>query len=191
MSESSQEFASLMERLREGSDEAAHELLETYGSHIYRAVRRRLNQQLRSRFDSQDFVQAVWASFFANRAAVANFDDPASLTAFLSRIAANKVIEECRRRMTSKKDNVNLERPTDAFGHPSDRNLPSADPTASQVAIANEQWDRLVAGQPARYQRMLELRTQGATFEEIATTLGVNEKTVRRIVQKLSDRIIS
>lgn len=191
MSEQPQDFATLMQRVRDGSEEAVRELLETYGNHIYRAVRRRLNQQLRSRFDSQDFVQAVWTSFFAHRSVVLNFAEPQALVAYLARIAGNKVIEQCRRRMSSQKDAVNREQSIESFSFAGQVYLSSSDPTASQVAIANEQWNRFVEGQPAHYQQMLELRSSGATFAEIAEATGMNERTVRRVIQKLSERIDS
>ena len=56
------EFASLMRRLRDGSEEAAWELVERFSSSVQRVIRRSLNEQMRSKFDSIDFVQAVWFS---------------------------------------------------------------------------------------------------------------------------------
>ena len=55
-----QEFANLIDRLREGSDEAFTLLLERFGPYVMRSVRRSLDRRLRARFDSQDFAQAVW-----------------------------------------------------------------------------------------------------------------------------------
>jgi hypothetical protein len=50
------EIAALMERIQEGSQDAVRELLDQYGSHLVRVIRRRLSQRLRSQFDSADFV---------------------------------------------------------------------------------------------------------------------------------------
>lgn len=58
------DFFLLMRRIREGSEDAAWELFEKYGGYIRRAVRRALNPRLRTQFESQDFVQMVWKSFF-------------------------------------------------------------------------------------------------------------------------------
>ena len=60
-------FVALMRRVREGSEAAAWELVDKYGGHLRRAVRRVLNPMLRSKFDSLDFVQLVWDSFFRRR----------------------------------------------------------------------------------------------------------------------------
>jgi len=49
----------------EGSEDAAREFVATYGPPILRVVRRQMNKCLRSKYDSIDFEQSVWASFFA------------------------------------------------------------------------------------------------------------------------------
>src|SRR5581483_2343423 len=58
-------FAELMDEVRLGSHEAAEELWRRYGPYVVHVVRRSLHHRLRARFDSQDFAQAAWASFFA------------------------------------------------------------------------------------------------------------------------------
>ena len=73
------EFSALMEQIRDGSSTASHELVTKYGAHILRVVRQKLDKAFRPKFDSQDFVQAVWASFFAFRPERIAFDQPGSL----------------------------------------------------------------------------------------------------------------
>ncbi len=185
MLEHQEKFAFLMAGVRSGSEESVRELLDLYGDHIYRAVRRRLNQQMRSKFDSQDFVQAVWASFFANLPVITHFSRPESLVAFLARVASNKVIDECRRRMQTQKADVTRERSVESTNASPRVSLATTEPSASEVAIANEQWGLLVKGQPPHYRRILELRAKGATNDEIADQLDLSEKTVRRVIRKL------
>ena len=48
-----------MERVRSGSEEAAREMFDRYSGHIALVVRRRLDQRMRSQYDSLDFLQAV------------------------------------------------------------------------------------------------------------------------------------
>lgn len=182
-------FRQLLDGLRAGSDESVRELIDRYGQHIHRIVRRRLNQALRARFDSQDFVQAVWASFFAHSSRIADFDTPDEMIAFLATVAGNKVSDECRRNLKAQKRNVNRERSlhgtTDSCRiEPTDRS-----PTPSEVAIAAEQFEQLTSGQPSHYRRMVELRAEGATYEEVAQELGVSERNVRRIFRRLEQRV--
>src|SRR4051812_39041854 len=93
------EFSTLMQQIREGSEAASRVLVDRYGTHVLRIVRRKLNSALRPKFDSQDFVQAVWASFFAFRTNFFHFDSPRQLAAFLTELAQNKVIEAVRKRL--------------------------------------------------------------------------------------------
>ena len=184
MSESISTFRALLDEIGGGSEAAVSRFLALYGDHLYRAVRRRLNRALRPKFDSEDFVQAVWASFFRDRAQLARFDKEGELIAFLTRLASNKVVDECRRRLKTQKANVNRERSLDDEAQ-SDGVLPGREPTPSQVAIVKEQWELMNDGLPSHQRKVLEYRAAGETQEEIARKLGVNERTVRRVLKKL------
>lgn len=181
-------FAALMQQVRSGSDEAARELLELYSAHVCRIIRRRLGRELRSKYDSDDFAQAVWASFFANREMACQFEQPEALMAFLARLASNKLIDQ-RRHLAAAKRNISRERSLDGSSLAADRTLAGDQPTPSQFAIANEQWERLTADQPSHYRRILALRAGGATHQEIAAELGVSTKTVQRVLEKLARRV--
>jgi RNA polymerase sigma factor (sigma-70 family) len=185
MSQHFDEFGTLMQRVREGSQDAARELSERYGPHILRIVRKKLASRLRSMFDSDDFAQAVWVSFFADLTKGKHFDRPEALAAFLARLAQNKVLEVLRRCFYTQKHNVNRERSLDNSVSPQGTDLPARQPTPSQLAAAREQWDRLLATQPEHGQRILVLLAEGHTHQEIAQMLQLNEKTVRRLVSRL------
>lgn len=190
MAESQDDFTSLMQRVRQGSQDAAREVLERYGPHIVRVIRRRLSRQLRSKFDSTDFVQAVWASFFGIDPQKHTFDSPEALMAFLAAVARNKVIEAYRQRRQYQKYDVSRERSLDS---PSTAKLggPAArQPTPSQAVSAREQWDRLLAELPPQDQRVLELLREGHTHVEVARILNLNEKTVRRVIDRVAERVV-
>ena len=78
MTDMDDEFRSLIRRVRGGSEEAAWELVREYGEAIRRAVRRALHVSLRPKFDSLDFVQIVWKSFFRART-IDRFESPQDL----------------------------------------------------------------------------------------------------------------
>jgi RNA polymerase sigma factor (sigma-70 family) len=180
------DFATLMDRIKEGSDEAFHELVDKYGRHVLRAVRRNLNHSLRSKFDSADFVQAVWASFFESRQRILEFPTAGALVEFLSQMARNKVTDESRRRLMSQGANVNRELPLQSL--PDGPGLVSKGPTASECVMAAEQMQWLAAGQPSQSQRIIELMRDGATQGEIAAALGVAPRTIRRVLRRLRHR---
>jgi len=182
----SDDFRDLLRRVGEGSEEAAWELVERYGGAIHRAVRRALHSKLRPKFDSLDFVQLVWSSFFRGRDNLARFERPGELAAFLATMARNKVGMEARRRLMTDKYNLNRERPLDASGPAgAAREIAGSQPTPADVAIARELWDSMLRDQPEHYRRIIELRLQGRTHQEIADTLHLAQSTVRRFLKRL------
>ena len=181
------EFRLLLREVRGGSQDAIRELVERYGPHIVRAVRRRLSKAIRAKFDSFDFVQAVWASFFEAPQDFARFERPEQLVGYLAALAHNKVVDEIRRRMRTDKYNVNRERSLDDSALHFSERLAAQQPSPSEVAVAHELWSRLLEGQPEHYRRILELRRDGNTPQEIADQLRLNERTIRRVIQTVCE----
>jgi RNA polymerase sigma-70 factor (ECF subfamily) len=182
------DFERAVAELSSGSEQAVWEFIQTYGPHIQRLVRRRLHQSMRSKFDSIDFVQMVWASFFTDPLQIARFKTPNDLLRFLAAIARNKVLEESRRRTKFQKYNVNRERPLEQSELPESSRHKFETP--SQFAIAQETWETMIDHQSERNQTILEMRRNGATFIEIGATLGIHERTVRQVVRKLEHAAI-
>lgn len=186
-------FSELMKRLREGSTDAVRELatrelIETYGRHVYRAIRRHLSDRIRNQYDSIDFSQAVWGSFFRQKTTIPEFKDPAHLIAYLVRISKNKVIDECRKRLHTQRYNVKLEQHVPDTGIKEDRRLPGPTPTPSAIVTAKEQMEQLLEDQPEKYRSILRLRASGATYAEIADETGLNERSIRRVLKRLESR---
>jgi RNA polymerase sigma-70 factor (ECF subfamily) len=147
-------------------------------------VRRRLHQRFRSKFDSLDFVQDVWASFFADISENYAFEGPDDLAKFLTALAQAKVAREVRARMQRQKHNVNLEVPLDRRRGGGDR-FPAAQRTPSEIVIGQEEWDQFLQKQPLVYRRVLLLLREGKSSVTIADELGITRRTVSRIVRKI------
>ena len=184
MPENKDTFQDLLQRARECCDESARELVERYGPHILRVVRRRLNKRLRSKFDSVDFVQAVWASFFALPMEKYQFDRPEQLVEFLMGLARNKVVDAVRQRLATQKYNIERELPIHDSAVNEQLDLAARGPTASQVAIAKEEWERLQDVERTRDERILDSLGTVLNLQEIAREIGVSEKTVRRVLRR-------
>jgi RNA polymerase sigma factor (sigma-70 family) len=182
MAEYDDDFCNLMRRVSEGSEDAAWELVTRYGEEIRRAVRRVLNAKLRPKFDSLDFVQIVWKSFFRVRNKCDRFHRPEELAAYLVTMARNKVGMEARRRLTTEKYNVRQER---SFDRLRAEDMACRQPAPIDVAIAHEQWDQMLKDQPAHYRRIIHLRLQGHTCQDIGKAVHLDERTVRRFLKKL------
>lgn len=178
------EFARLMSRLREGCPEALQELCDRFGRHIRRAIRRKLHQQLRRQYDSLDFVQDVWASVLAVAPGKFTFQTEEELVGYLSQMAANKVIDTIRERMQTSKRNLDREEPL----RRSTNNIIGPSPTASQLAIADERWEQLVAGLTPIQRQIVDLIHQGHSYVEIGRFLNINPKAIQRLVRQLVER---
>lgn len=173
------ELSLLLEACRRGDSDAAAELVRRYRPYVRAAVRRRLAADMRVRFDSQDFTQEVWLSFFRAALDRADLRDERSLVAYLSQMARIKVAEEYRHQTTQK---VGLDRDV-PFGRTGDTT--GREPTPSAAALADDEWERLAAGLPERERRMLQMLRDGHTHADTAAAFQLSEKTVQRLVQRL------
>jgi RNA polymerase sigma-70 factor (ECF subfamily) len=188
MESSDTEFAELMKRIRCGDKDAAEELHRRYRPTIQHAVRRRLHPRLRAKFDSADFVQDVWASFFADPAAHGAVQDHDHLARALATIARNKVIDATRQRLQSQKYNVNLEHSLNSSFLHGANHLAADQPTPSEVLMKNEEWEQFLQRQPPVYRRILELLRMGKQPKEIAAQLQLNIRTVYRLITRILQR---
>jgi RNA polymerase sigma-70 factor (ECF subfamily) len=185
MGDARDEFRAAMAGVRAGSPEAVWKLIADYGPHVQRVVRRRLDRRMRSKFDSLDFVQMVWASVFRNPRDLWNLQQPEDLVRYLAAVARHKVIVEYRRRIKLAKYNVTHEQSLDA-SEMEQRRVDPEQSTPSQIAIAREQWEKYLRDQPERDRTILQMRIGGATFLEISQQLGIHERTARKVIARLA-----
>ena len=186
------DFAALMARAKAGDQAAIRLFLSRFGREVQMMVRARLPQKLRGQYDSSDFVQAVWLSFFSELPRDAPiFQKVVHLRQYLAGVARNKIFEQHRRlTRTEKYDICREER---LYIRRGDRDVPrdviSPDPSPSQAAQAEDRLDRLIAGRSQREVDVIQLRRLGLTFEEIAAQIGVKERTARRIIEAARARL--
>ncbi len=176
----------LFARARSGDQEAWRQLFEACYPKVLRVVRRKLTSPtIRSLYDSSDFIGDVWKSL-AEKPESFDFPTLGALVGFLSLAAERKVIDEYRRHQTLKNDS-RLNRPIDAWPKLGGGEPASSDPTPSQHVQARETRDRLFHGRPEDERRILELKGQSYTNEEIAQRLGWNVRRVQRFLKDLGD----
>jgi RNA polymerase sigma factor (sigma-70 family) len=180
------ELRRFLARIRDGDDDAARELLQRYEAKVRLVVRRQLPRLLRSRFDSLDFVQSIWKSFFRRiKTSPTALEDAENLVGFLARAARNKVIDEYRRASSHKQD---MRREESMWEGTEPRELPDNCDTPREVAEANEALRRLREMVPESRRMIFDLKAEGLTAIEIATRLGLSERTVRRVIENLRHR---
>jgi RNA polymerase sigma-70 factor (ECF subfamily) len=174
----------LLEKLCSGDQAAAEQAFQAYEPYLRKVVRRQLPQRVRAKFDSCDIVQSVWASVLTGfRNAGWRFVDADHLRAFLVQATRNRFIDRVRQQDAALK----RERPL-TLTHAAD--LPeSRDPRPSEVAQADDLWQKMLALCPAEHHEILRLRRLGLTLAEIASRTGLHEGSVRRILRQLARQL--
>jgi RNA polymerase sigma factor (sigma-70 family) len=189
----------LLRALADGSEEAAWEIVETYSPNILRAVRRSMPVSIRPKLDSVDIVQSVWASLLVDNEEMRAFRTPEKFVAYLVGTARQKVLETYRHYTRNARRNLYRERPLNT-ARPEDDTatdeperepalLVGPDPTASAVASVRETWEGILKQCDEREQRVVQLRLSGRTNAEIAEELNMHVRTVRRILQRLTEML--
>ena len=184
-------FTELLQKAIDGSAEAAGVLHERFASHLRRVIRRKLAAPLRRFFDSHDFLQDVWASFYAAPPVPGTFTEPDQLVAYLAGMASHKVTDAFRCRMQTAKHNGNGQVPFDSHALRQSRLHAAHTPSPSERLVLEEEWDRLLDAQPPQRRRMLELLRLGYNPVQIAAKVDVCAKTVRRFFHSLARQIAS
>jgi len=187
-SDGNEEFTALLDRARAGSEEAARQLVELCQPRVLHAVRKRLPRKLRSKFDSLDLTQEVWAAFFARVLVDCQCRTPDELNAYLWHMAQRKTIELCHQRYFGHKRDASQEHAMESTTvRQAVQDLAAPDPSPSRAAATSEQWQRMVHGANRQNQRILVLLRQGLSYRQIAKKCGINERSVRRVVQRLAN----
>lgn len=174
----------LIERLNDGDRTAAEHAFLAFEPYLRMVVRRRLGGRLRSKLDSMDIVQSVWADVLCGLSAPNwRFAGHAQLRAFLVRVVNNRLIDRQRQQRRALEHEQSL-------GETAPCDLPCADdPRPSEVAQGHELWDRIVAACPPAHREIVRLRQQGRTLAEISARTGLHEGSVRRILYDLARRL--
>jgi RNA polymerase sigma-70 factor (ECF subfamily) len=174
-------LADLVELARQGDQEAVQQLLSVYGRHIFRAVRRHMHRRLRPQFDSMDFVQDVWFSFFTGGPDKRTFENAEQLIGLLAAMARNKVVDATRSRLGPGK---NAAREV-ALEEISEQHLPLAQGTPSQNLKEQEEWIAFLKAQPAVHRGIFSMFRSGMAPEAIAAQLNLSSRQVNRILRKI------
>jgi RNA polymerase sigma-70 factor (ECF subfamily) len=173
----------LLEKLNQGDLRAVEQILVAYEPYLRMVVRRYLPGRLRAKFDSLDVVQSVWVHVLHGlRASRWQFMDTPRLRAFLVRVT--------RRRLTSRLRHYHTALKREQPGETDLEVLPaSAQPSPSEVAQANELWEKMLALCPVEHHALLRLRRTGLPLVEVASQTGLHEGSVRRILRRLASRL--
>jgi RNA polymerase sigma-70 factor (ECF subfamily) len=174
----------LLAKLTQGDARAAEQVFLTYEPILRRVVRRQLPARLRAKFDSIDIVQSVWADMVQGlRDAGWRFADVEHLRAFLVKMTRNRFIDRIRHH----RPETAHQRP---LGEAQALDLPCpSSPRPSQLAQADELWDKIMAVCPPMHHELLRLKRQGLSAREIAARTGLHEDSIHRILRGLARQL--
>jgi RNA polymerase sigma-70 factor (ECF subfamily) len=173
----------LLEKLCHGDAAAAERVFTDYEPYLRLVVRRMLPAHLRPKFDSVDVVNSVWADLLQGfRDSGWKFKDAGHLRAFLVKATRNRFLDRVRRHKSAVAAET---RPDGTFLDA----VPGSDPRPSEVAQANDLWDRMHKLCPDNHRPLLLLKREGCSLEDIAARTGYHPSSVRRIFYDLARRL--
>jgi len=182
-----EDFKLLMRRLGKGDASAAEQVVDRYGAHVTRAIRRRFRtRKMRILYGTEDCMQSVWGSIFSDVDRVAKIETPEHLMQYLAKVAGNKLIDRDRK-LRAQCNNVYRECDLPEPGAPDQSALATGDLTPSQAVAIHDEWDVRTKGLSTEKRTILELHRQGHTSDEIAEKTERSGRGIRRVIQQLRD----
>ena len=191
MAEPDDRWDRLIRGLRDGDRAAAHDFWEQYGPLLHAVAEKNLAGGLRRRVGPEDVVQSACRTFL-RRAQQGEFQlaDSDGLWRLLCAITLTKIREQTRYHLRQKRglDQEVHAAPTEA-GDQTDWGLRAPGPTPAEAAEFADQFQQLLATLDEEERRIVELKLQDCTHEEVATQLGCSERTVRRILKRVQAQL--
>jgi RNA polymerase sigma-70 factor (ECF subfamily) len=181
------QFLSLVQRVQEGSPEAAQELYNEFAGLVLQFVRRSLGKapQLRTLFDSSDFRQDVFASFFTRVLPRRSFESPEEMAAFLRGMVDKKVLAARRKWLDRAKRSLARQAPL-AASCTAGKELGREADTAEQVAVADAV-EHVGPARPDAVGSLLSLWILGHSPGQIARQLGTPVRAVNQTLHRVKD----
>jgi len=192
MSEEPFDVQDLVDGLRRGDERASEEFFKRYGASLEGLAGKHLSPGVRRRVGPESIAQSVCRTFL-RRAQAGEFDveDGDALWRLLVSIALTKTREKIRYHFRQKRG---LDREQgapadtsalDAAAHQAVDKTPLPD---EQAAFA-ESFQALIEALDDEEREIVDLRLQGLSQVEIAEHKGCAERTVRRILVRVQDKL--
>jgi RNA polymerase sigma-70 factor (ECF subfamily) len=153
----------------------------------------RLAPGLQRRFDADDVVQSTFRTFFRRaQGGQFQFDDNQRLWNLLLAIAFTKLREKSRyhsrqSRSVERERVTGPTKPGDST-QPEDSFIARAPTPGAAVELADA-YESFLLGLDDQERRLVDLKLQDRTNDEAAEALGISERSVRRILQRLEGKM--
>jgi RNA polymerase sigma-70 factor (ECF subfamily) len=188
---SGESFFDVMTRLRAGDQQAASEVFQRFSARLIALARSRLDGYLRRKVDPEDILQSVCKSFFARHAQgqyeLGNWDSLWTLLTVLTvRKCANSAQYHRRARRDARKEEARQGAADEAA---TGWEAVDREPTPEEAAMLSETVERLMRQLDERDREILALSLQGLAPEEISTQVGYAQRTIRRVLAHVRERL--
>lgn len=177
----------MIDGLRAGDAAILSDFVRRYGPALEKIAARNIGPGMRRRVGPESIALSVCRTFL-RRAGDDQFTlaDGDSLWRLLCAITLNKVREKTRYHLRQKRGvdrEAHLESldAREVFSDPT--------PTPEEAAIFTDAFEHVIASLAEEERRILELRLQEQTHEQIAEEMGCSERTVRRMLKGLEVRL--
>jgi RNA polymerase sigma-70 factor, ECF subfamily len=184
-------FAEVDRKLRAGDQDAATEVFCRFAEKLIGLAHSKLDIRILCKEDPTDVVQSVFRSFFTRHRdgeyELATWD---KLWSLLTVISVRKCLNRTQYYMAKRRD-IAREVPAaewnDAAAGLSD--AINRNPTLLEAAVLFETVEQMTRGLDADDWAIIELRLQGLTAQQISEKLGLSERTVRRVRERIVKRL--
>ncbi len=177
----------LIDLWRGGDENAARQIVERYFDRLLALADRRISQRLASRVDPEDIVQSVFRTFFVRlKEGQFVFQDEDDLCKLLMRITLHKTLRQVAFHKAAKRD-PNQEANQGDHHRELLLALLDKEPSAEATVAFLDQLHHFLNQLEPQTRRILEMRLQGFTNDEISKELNVYDRKIRRAVERVRD----
>jgi RNA polymerase sigma-70 factor (ECF subfamily) len=183
MTEATEQFAALVEKVRLGDREALAHLLSCYEHEVQQVARYLLGRSLRSTLDPADLVQSVHRTLILGlRQDTIRVSNRNHLIALALTVVRHKAVRAARHLRCQQRHTAALVETAQASGGTTGP-LPGADP-ARQVEY-HDTVEKICRHLSEADRRLVEMRLQGHSTADIARQLGLNADVLRVRLSRL------
>ena len=189
MSDEETDLQELLNRLRAGDNDAAEEIVNRFGNRLVSVARSRLDRLIQRKVDPEDVVQSVCRSALMRLSdGRLNVSDWNSLWRLLVCITVNKCSAQAEffraaRRDVYREVDVGSSNEDSSAGtwHP-----PDNEPDPAEATLLVEAVEQLLNSfRDEKHREIVLLRLQHQSPAEIALQVGVAERTVHRVLERV------
>jgi RNA polymerase sigma-70 factor (ECF subfamily) len=183
------EEQALIELLRQGDEGAARQVVEKYLDRLLTLARKRIGARLASRVDPEDITQSVFRTVFARaKDGRLTFGDEDDLCKLLIKITLHKTLRQVAHHRAAKRDPG---KETEQGAQHQERLLALLDrePSPEETVTFMDQFEHLLGELTPTEQRIIELRMQGYSNQDIVDQLDLKyDRKIRRLVEHIQKK---